>query len=76
MRSLWPPSAGRSANMLAELVQIKTGAGTIVAADGDAAVKLWRAEQPSVVILDLNMPFLDGIEVRRQSAQRLPLHRC
>lgn len=34
--------------------------------DGDAAVELVRAHDPAVVILDLGLPGLDGIEVCRQ----------
>lgn len=34
--------------------------------DGDAAVELVRAHDPAVVILDLGLPGLDGVEVCRQ----------
>ena len=37
----------------------------VVAADGVDAPKLAREAQPAVVILDINMPVMDGVEVRR-----------
>jgi len=36
------------------------------AADGAEALELSRCEQPSLVLLDITMPRLDGIEVCRQ----------
>ncbi len=38
--------------------------------DGEQAIMRWRAEQPDLVILDIEMPKLDGFEVcRRMSAE-------
>ena len=39
---------------------------------GEAAVKLCTDEKPDVVLLDLSMPDLDGIEVTRQVAVASP----
>ena len=38
--------------------------GTVT--DGEAAVRTARAERPDVVLMDLSMPVLDGIEATRQ----------
>jgi CheY-like chemotaxis protein len=37
----------------------------VVASDGIDAPELARESQPAVVLLDINMPVMDGIEVRR-----------
>jgi YesN/AraC family two-component response regulator len=34
--------------------------------DGQSAVELFRAHQPDLVLLDINMPRLDGIKVLKQ----------
>lgn len=50
-----------SANMLAVLVRVKTGAAVLVAYDGAAALGMALAQPPHAVILDLDMPVMDGI---------------
>jgi DNA-binding NarL/FixJ family response regulator len=40
------------------------------ASDGAEAVDLWRTHQPDVVLMDLSMPTLDGVEATRQLAER------
>jgi len=40
--------------------------GVLTAGDGITALELVRRERPDVVILDLNLPGVDGIEVCRQ----------
>jgi two-component system, NarL family, response regulator NreC len=42
------------------------------ASDGREAVRLALAEQPDVVILDIGMPLLNGIDATRQIVRRLP----
>jgi DNA-binding NarL/FixJ family response regulator len=42
------------------------------AADGDEAVALADRHRPEVVLMDLRMPRLDGIEATRQLHERLP----
>jgi len=42
------------------------GFRTIQAGDGRAALELFRAEQPDLVLLDLMLPELSGLEVTRQ----------
>lgn len=41
----------------------REGFETIDAADGEAALALIRRERPAVVLLDIQMPVMDGLEV-------------
>ncbi|PFG34835.1 response regulator [Sanguibacter antarcticus] len=58
---------------------VRTGFATIIgaqddlvvvgeAADGEAATRLVRSERPDVVVMDVRMPVLDGIEATRRIA--------
>jgi two-component system OmpR family response regulator len=53
----------------------KAGHKVIEAADGKKALELFQAHAPEVVVLDIVMPELDGIEVCRQLRQssRVPI---
>lgn len=44
----------------------RAGFDVIVAHDGQAALDRWQAESPELVILDLNLPKLDGLKVCQQ----------
>lgn len=44
----------------------RAGFETILAYDGRAALERWRADNPDIIILDLNLPKLDGFSVCRQ----------
>jgi DNA-binding response OmpR family regulator len=41
----------------------RAGFEVITAHDGQAALDRWQAENPDIIILDLNMPKLDGLQV-------------
>lgn len=43
-----------------------------VAFDGEQAVTLAHGEEPDVMVLDLKMPGIDGVEVLRRVKQRYP----
>lgn len=44
----------------------RAGFETVLAHDGVAALEKWQQERPDVIILDLNLPRLDGFAVCRQ----------
>ncbi len=46
--------------------------GSLVAYDGESALNLIREEEPDVMILDLKMPGIDGIEVLKRVKETSP----
>ena len=52
--------------MLARALGSELGAYTVVAPDGGEALKWIQRLTPSVVILDLNLPTIDGFELARR----------
>jgi DNA-binding response OmpR family regulator len=55
--------------VLAEVLSFRLGrAGfeIVTAHDGQAALERWQAEAPDLIILDLNLPKLDGLSVCRR----------
>ena len=62
-----------AAQTLALLVQL-AGHDVRVAYDGPPALTLAQAFQPQVVLLDLNLPAMDGYEVARKLRERPETH--
>jgi CheY-like chemotaxis protein/cytidylate kinase len=46
--------------------------GSAVAYDGESALKLIKADEPEVIIVDLKMPGVDGLEVLRKVKETRP----
>ena len=44
----------------------QAGYTVVIAGDGQEALKLWRAEQPALILLDVGLPKLDGYAVAEQ----------
>jgi DNA-binding response OmpR family regulator len=44
----------------------REGFEVIQAFDGDAAIRLWTQDQPDIIVLDVNLPRLDGFSVCRR----------
>jgi DNA-binding NtrC family response regulator len=58
-------------NSLAERIEMRD-LGSKIAYDGEAALRLVNDEIPDVVVLDLRMPGIDGIEVLRRLKKNYP----
>ena len=52
-------------DMLSRRLQ-RRGFDVLVAHDGRAAVQMARAERPDLILMDMNMPHVDGWEATRQ----------
>jgi DNA-binding response OmpR family regulator len=60
--------------ILAEVVSFalhRDGFETTVAHDGQVALERWQAEAPDIVILDLNLPKLDGLTFAAESVAKM-----
>ena len=56
----------RAVRLTIQFVLTRAGFGTLLAADGEAGLAAARRERPPVVLLDVDMPRLDGFEVCRR----------
>ena len=61
-----------SINDLLKTILEAEGWKTISAIDGDKAIKSFHENLPDIIILDINMPGIDGIEVCRHIANTSP----
>lgn len=47
----------------------RSGYEVLTATRGDSGLELWKTQHPALVLLDLNLPGIDGIEIARQIRQ-------
>ena len=64
----------RLAGVLGDYLQ-REGFATEWAKDGERALELWRAAAPDLILLDLMLPLVDGLEVARRirAASAVPI---
>jgi two-component system OmpR family response regulator len=55
----------RIARLVADYLQ-QAGFRIVEAGDGNQAVQIWREHQPDLIVLDLGLPGLDGLDVIRK----------
>lgn len=61
---------------LANVLSFEPGMQVIAQGDdGEAAIKLWRKHQPDVMLLDLCMPGIDGVETLQRLRREFPAAR-
>lgn len=58
---------------LIQLYLVKNGYRVSVAGNGEEALKVMETEQPQLILLDIEMPRMDGFELCRQVRARLTL---
>jgi DNA-binding response OmpR family regulator len=48
----------------------RSGYEVLMASDGHKGLALWEAQSPQMILLDLNLPGMDGIDIARQIRQK------
>lgn len=48
----------------------RAGYDVLMAGRGDEGLSLWQSDQPDMVLLDLNLPGMDGIDIMRKIRQK------
>lgn len=64
---------------IAEMYKIafdKAGYNTIIAQNGEIVIKKAKELSPDILLLDINMPIMDGFEVLQKIQADLPLYRA
>ncbi len=49
----------------------RSGYDVLVANRGDQGLALWESTHPDMVLLDLNLPGMDGIDIARKIRRRM-----
>lgn len=65
MKILLVDDEPQALSLLSRFLQVR-GYQTLVAHDGEAAIELFLRERPDLVLLDIRMPGIDGLQVLRE----------